>query len=111
MNIQSRWERTVPTLLDRLVENSSATSGGGDMFVSPQRYLETVKRDLLWLLKTEVQRASEISLDDAGSPHARRCRSADSGDLFETKFLANYPYASNSVLAFGIPKARTELLA
>jgi type VI secretion system protein ImpF len=111
MAIHSRWEKTVPTLLDRLVESSpvGAERGGGEMFVSPQRYLESVKRDLLWLLKTEVQRSSEIPVDDLRESVARGFRPAESGELFEPKFLADFPHASNSVVAYGIPALRGDL--
>lgn len=82
--------------------------GGGELFVSPQRYLSSVKRDLLWLLKTEVQRTSEIPVEDqretaAGSP--RR----DANGLFESRFLADYPQASSSVLAYGVPALKGDL--
>jgi type VI secretion system protein ImpF len=83
----SRWDKTLPCLLDRISEGDALR----DAFISPQRYLESVRRDLYWLLKTEVARTTEMLVDRVSG-----------------KSLADYSEASKSVLAYGVPKLSGE---
>ena len=83
----SRWDKTLPCLLDRISEGNVSK----DVFVSPQRYLESVRRDLYWLFKTEVSRTTEMLVDRATG-----------------KSLADFENASVSVLAYGVPKLSGE---
>lgn len=106
MPAYSRWDRTTPSLLDRLSGNSHPDrSNGGieDFFLTPQRYLETVRRDLLWLLKTETACPSTVQLGDplAQFPRGSRDKRPLDEDLLTT--LADFPNASSSVIAFGVP--------
>jgi type VI secretion system protein ImpF len=87
MAITSRWDKTLPCLLDRI----TGGEGPKDTFVSPQRYLSSVRRDIYWLLRTEVGRASQMLLDE------------NSG-----KSLADFPNARSSVIAYGVPKSSGE---
>ena len=106
----SRWERTMPSLLDRLIENGSPDkpSDSGDSFISPQRYLESVRRDLNWLLKTEVTSAAEVYLSRASSGWGETDKEREQLQEDASPCLADFPMASASVLAYGIPAQRGE---
>jgi type VI secretion system protein ImpF len=107
MTGSTRWDKTLPTLLDRLIDDGPAD--GRSLFVSPQRYLESVKRDLLWLLKTEVQRSSEIPAEDRNPTGSRTGSRPRIGRSFGTRFLADYPNANESILAYGVPALKGDL--
>jgi type VI secretion system protein ImpF len=83
----SRWDKTLPCLLDRISEGDASK----DVFVSPLRYLESVRRDLYWLFRTEVSRTTEMLVDRVTG-----------------KSLADFENASISVLAYGVPKLSGE---
>lgn len=103
----TRWDKTLPTLLDRLI--GSEAREGGSVFVSPQRYLESVKRDLLWLLKTEVQRTSEVPASEPVGASVGFRSPGDGKRPSATRFLADYPQANTSVLAYGVPALKGDL--
>jgi type VI secretion system protein ImpF len=107
MTASTRWDKTLPTLLDRLVDSGPAN--GASLFVSPQRYLESVKRDLLWLLKTEVQRSSESAAEERRQPGAGVRATGGKGRSLGTRFRAEYPNANESVLAYGVPALKGDL--
>lgn len=93
-----RSDSVLPSLFDRLTE-SKLSFQGDDLYMSHSRYLDTVRRDLLWLLKTDVSRAVDVLLTDSeDTPHDAPPAS-----------LADFPEASRSVLAFGVPFSRGEI--
>src|SRR2546426_8901626 len=105
----TRWERTVPSLLDRLTENGGPgqPANPDELFVTPQRFLESIRRDLVWLLKTEITRPSEVPLEDRAAdqgPEAMRERPNE--DPAPQPHLGDFPQTCASALAFGVPSLR-----
>jgi predicted component of type VI protein secretion system len=76
------------------------------LFISPQRYLETVRRDLFWLLKTEVTRPAEVLLEDSFALGVSAAKAREGFEDDVAPRLADFPNTSASVLAFGVPAQR-----
>jgi predicted component of type VI protein secretion system len=94
----NRRDKVLPSLLDRLLVTPYSGEGKG-LFVSPDRYLDSIRRDLYWLLKTEVSRTEEVLLTNP-------CPGEAGSVLAEFRTLAEFPRASCSVLAYGVPAQR-----
>ena len=74
-------------------------------FVSPQRYVDSVRRDLSWLLKTEVSRPADTLLRDSLPLEA----GGEDGSFEENApSLADFPQAAASVVAYGVPVMKGE---
>ena len=97
-------DRVLPTLFDRLA-GGEASSSGADLYVSREQYLKSVRRDLLWLLKTDISRPAEIILRSSGNRHPTAL-DHERENTEPAASLADYPLASTSVLAFGFPLPR-----
>ncbi|HEY3853916.1 MAG TPA: GPW/gp25 family protein [Verrucomicrobiae bacterium] len=93
-----RSDNILPSLFDRLTGGTSPYVGAG-LYVSREQYLKTVRRDLLWLLKTDISAASDTWLRNSQNGYG-----AVTGGPVAS--LADYPLASSSVLAFGVPLSR-----
>jgi type VI secretion system lysozyme-like protein len=94
-----RHDPILPSLLDRLAGGGTAAPYGGS-YVTARRYLETVQRDLLWLLKTDAARPSNFFLTGL------RRGAVELSDDLPPACLGDFPRASKSVLAYGVPLSR-----
>lgn len=106
-----RSERIKPCLLDRLTDDDPGTKEESRLqrVVPPERYLKSVLRDLLWLFSTRTHPADyPIPTDAPRCAVARRNTGSNAGRNQDRegageRVLSDYPEASRSVLAFGIP--------
>jgi type VI secretion system lysozyme-like protein len=96
--VPNRRDKVLPSLLDRLLATPYSGAGKG-LFVSPERYLESIRRDLYWLLKTEVSRTEDVLLSNPDPGES-------ASSLGESRTLAEFPQASASVLSYGVPAQR-----
>jgi predicted component of type VI protein secretion system len=78
------------------------------MYVSPNRYLDTVRRDLLWLLKTDASPPHEMILRKSSGSDSATKRD-EFGNLPPAATLADYPAAATSCVAYGVPMSRGEI--
>ena len=105
-----RPERVTPTLLDRLTDEEPgvAVESRNQWVITPTRYLETVLRDLRWLLGTRTH-LPDTPLREKPPRHARRGKPDDDG--VDEKVLADFPEVVRSVVAYGFPDVTGVLTA
>jgi type VI secretion system protein ImpF len=102
MNEPARSERITPSLLDRLTDEEPGVSeeGRDQRVLNSTQYLETVLRDLRWLLGTRTH-LPDMVIKGARPNSARRTK-PDTDDVAE-KVLADFPEVARSVIAYGLP--------
>jgi type VI secretion system protein ImpF len=91
----------MPSLLDRLTQDTRL-GAPAQLFFSPRQYLRSVRRDLEWLIQTEVASPGNVLLTRFRPPLL------DDGDSRQST-LADFPMARNSIVAFGVTLARGEM--
>jgi predicted component of type VI protein secretion system len=103
----ARSDAVLSSIFDRLTDGGTP-SQGPSAYISRDQFLKTVRRDLLWLLKTETSSPGRVILRDSGNSDSKPAVDAYGEPQPETS-LAEFPMASTSVLAYGFPLARGEM--
>lgn len=102
-----RSDAVLPSLFDRLT--GAGTSFQGDsLYVSVDQYLKTVRRDISWLLKTEISAPDCVVLRESKAAHSTATFDRY-GNPEPEATLSDYDLASASVVGFGLPMARGEI--
>ncbi len=102
MRESPRYEKLKPSLLDRLTDEDPGVpeESRNQRVISPTRYLESVLRDLRWLLNTRTH-LPDTPVVEKPFRSARQHKPREN-EVDET-VLADFPEASRSVLGYGIP--------
>jgi predicted component of type VI protein secretion system len=96
-NHTSQWDRIPPPLFDRLL----ATDPARGPLMSRLEYLDSIKRDVISLMRCETVPAELVAVSDTMKS---RSLSDENRDVdADEKTLADFEHVKESVLCYGVP--------